>query len=1010
MRRVLSFAACGTAVLFCLVLFPVSASGAWVSTGGPVGGIGYDVRIHPFYPDIMYVTDNFAGVIRSLDAGSSWNSVNSGITVKGGPTGDIYPIFCLTVDPNNPDILWAGTFSGNRTFGAFKSTDGGENWTAMNVGITDEGYGITFRGFTIQPGNSDIVYAQVELGTMFVGREFNRVRGRVYKTTNGGASWTAVWTGDNLARYLIIDPAHPETMYLSTGIFDREAYNSNCAAGVSGAGGVGVLKTTDGGARWSPVNSGLTDLYVGGLRMHPTDPKVLFAATGNNACSGQYDGHIVSGLFKTANGGKSWSKVIDGDIMTTVNFSPSHPNIVYAGSASAFYRSSNGGTTWTRYSKPSNREWGPPGIRAGVPIDVTVDPDDPDVLYANNYGGGVFRSTDGAKTWENWSRGYSGAEIHAVQVAGASGASVYAIGRSGPYKSDNYGIDWIGIGTGDANFAEWYAIAPMPGDSGKILVADEHQGCIMRSTNGGESFVNVFRHPDGNAAMVDRRAGFKALAFAPSTPSIVYAGLAKDRLTIYSSVPYGNVLYKSTNGGADFSAPTTALNGRNIFQLVVAPANADVVWAATSKGIYKTTNGGKSWAFFSSLGNRVIMALAVDPADTLRIVAAQKDVGIWKSSDGGASWTGGPYNTGLKHANPLITALAFEPAGGGTIYASDYYSGVYQSTDGGSSWSPHPDNAMSGLAVRAVQNLAVADGVVYAATQGGGVFRVGGPAVLPSPTTAEFDPAAVGASSKARRITVFNSGNAARTISGIEFTGTDAGDFTICNDYCSGTLPASQSCTFDIVFTPMALGARTAFATILSDDPVMPTYMIALNGTGTGTTDQLTPAGASIGTESVLTGSGFGTAPGTLYIGKAKCKTLAWDDLAVRWVLKKPMAPGAYDVTLIPKEPKGAPPIVISSCYTVNAPEISSITPPTGSVGSQITLSGRFFGTKKGKVSLVDASGKRIKCKVIAWEMDPATNEGHIIFSLPKKATGSYGIAVANKIGTAILGNAVGVE
>jgi photosystem II stability/assembly factor-like uncharacterized protein len=142
-----------------------------------------------------------------------------------------------------------------------------------------------------------VVYAQAELPTAAHGREFNMVQGRVYKTADGGGSWSLIWSGDNLARYVIIAPSDPSsnTLYLSTGIFDREAYNSGCGTlgtpgsdgRYPGAGGVGVLKSADGGAHWAPVNTGLTDLYVGSLRMHPANSQVLFAATGNNACSGQ---------------------------------------------------------------------------------------------------------------------------------------------------------------------------------------------------------------------------------------------------------------------------------------------------------------------------------------------------------------------------------------------------------------------------------------------------------------------------------------------------------------------------------------------------------------------------------------------------------------------------------------------------------------------------------------------------------------------------------------------------
>jgi photosystem II stability/assembly factor-like uncharacterized protein len=1012
MRRFLSRCAVFFALVSVAAMSPRVALGSWVNTGGPVGGIGYDVRINPVDPDTMFVTDNFAGVVKSINAGNSWTPANDGITLKGGPTADIYPIFCLTIDPNNPDHVWAGTFSGNRNFGAFKSTDGGESWTAMNNGISDDGQGLTFRGFTIQPGDSNVVYAQTELPTEITGREFNKVRGRVFRTTNGGLSWSLIWQGDNLARYLIIDPANPNTLYLSTGIFDREAVNSDCNRGVAGAGGVGVLKSADGGASWSPINKGLTDLYVGCLRMHPSNPQVLFAATGNNACSGGYDGQIVSGLFKTDNGGGSWSKVIAGDVMTTVNFSPSNPKIVYAGSARAFYRSADGGTTWTRYSKPSGSEWGPPGIRAGVPIDVTVDPDDSNMLYANNYGGGVFRSTDGAKTWENWSRGYSGAEIHATVIADESGSSVYAIGRSGPYKSTNYGIDWTGIGNGEANFAEWYSIAAMPGNPKVILLADEHQGCILRSMDGGASFTLVFRHPNAGGSNVNNRAGFKALVFAPSNPSVVYACLSKDRLSIFSSVPNVTVFHKSVNGGASFSSPSGRLDGLNTFRLVVDPTNADTVWAATSGGIFKTTDGGKTWNFFSALGDRVIMSLAVDPHDANTIIAGEKEVGIWRSFDGGATWPGGPYNTGLRIASPLITALVYDPDNDGTVYASDFYSGVYRSTDGGNSWSGYPNDAMSGLTVRAVQNLAAANGVLYASTQGSGVFRSGGPSVIPSPSATDFGSTVVGSPSTTQQIMVSNTGAVSRTITNIESTGADAGDFAIHNvDYCKRSLAVSESCVFDVVFTPTTAGLRTASIKIESDDPVMPLYLVSLSGSGGGDSHSLTPNEATIGTESLLTGSGLGSKAGKVTIGGVKFKALSWSDTSIRWLMKKPLAPGIYDVTVTPKEPKGAAPVICSSCFTVEAPEIESVIPDTGPVGTLISLNGNYFGTKKGKVYLVDGSGNQLKCKVISWTMDSVTNVGEIVFSIPKQAVISdYSIAVTNQIGSDMLDKALHVE
>jgi len=692
----------------------------FVYTGGPLGGLGYDVRIHPDNNKTLFVSDNFAGVAKSEDAGKTWYPSNSGISIKSGATGDAVNIFCLTIDPGNPDIIWTGTFGEGTAFGIFKSVDGGTTWQLKNNGISmGDAAGLVFRGFTVQQNNSNVVYAQVEVRTPIDGWEFNRTKGRVYKTLDGGDNWQIIWEGDNLARYLIIAPDDPDSLYLSTGIFDREAYNSDCQNSV--AGGVGVLKSMDGGATWSAVNNGLTDLYVGSLRMHPANPNILFAATGNNACSGLYTGNITGGLFRTTSKGLSWSKVINKEIMTTVNFSPSDPDTIYAGSTNAFYQSKDNGDTWAKFSKPG-REWGPKGVTAGVPIDMVVDPDDPDLLYANNYGGGVFRSLDGAQTWEEWSKGYTGAEIHDVCVVPGLSPTVYAIGRSGPFASSNYGEKWTGIANDDAKNAEWYSITHKPGNPNVVLIADEHEGEIFYSTNGGENFVKILKHPNANSANPDMRQGFKSIAYSFSNPNIVYAGLSKNRPLFRESSPAGTVIYKSVDAGRTFSPLTSIIDSHNVRQLRVDPDNPEIIYAATTNGLYTSNDGALNWHHLESLGARQIEVIAIDSDQKNYIIAGELYGGIWISQDGGSSWTG-PHNQGFNSSNPYISALAMDPKNRSIIFAGDLYSGIYQSLDKGLTWAPFPDFKMSGLNYRAVTDIEINETILYAATQGGGVFR-----------------------------------------------------------------------------------------------------------------------------------------------------------------------------------------------------------------------------------------------------------------------------------------------
>jgi hypothetical protein len=165
----------------------------WVSTGGPPGGLGYDIRMDPRNPDVMYVTDAQTGVFKSLDAGETWFPINDGITTRTGYSGTAIPIFSLTIDPNNPDIIWVGTqFSS----GVFRSDNGGETWQAMNTGnngILEKQ--ISIRGLTIEPGNSNVVYFAGEISSWeWYGEPKNGVamdltKGVVYKSLDGGKQW-----------------------------------------------------------------------------------------------------------------------------------------------------------------------------------------------------------------------------------------------------------------------------------------------------------------------------------------------------------------------------------------------------------------------------------------------------------------------------------------------------------------------------------------------------------------------------------------------------------------------------------------------------------------------------------------------------------------------------------------------------------------------------------------------------------------------------------------------------
>jgi len=715
----------------------------WVKTGGPLGGLGYDVRIDPQSPKTMFVTDNPSGVNKSYDGGRNWVQRNTGITARGGSSGDAIPIFCLTIDPNNPQIVWTGTQSMR---GIYKSTDGGETWVKKDNGIA-EWNDITFRGFGIRPGNSNVVFAGAEITTGIMGREFDRVKGKIYKTEDGGENWRCVWQGESLARIVLFDPTNLDILYASTGIFDREAYNIM---------GVGVLKSTDGGETWKQVNNGLRELFIGFLAMHPQDPRTLYAAAGRIG----YPYPADNGVYKTTNGGESWVRVLDpeGAPITVVTISPSNPKVLYAGGSHAFYRSDNGGRTWQKLTKKGENCYGPPGIRAGFPISAVVDPKDPMTVYANNYGGGVFKSTDGAKTWVDWSRGYTGALVSSVAQDPRNPDRVYVVTTTGPFQSLDGGRTWKGLAFSPADSGGWNTVAVNPRNPQEVLIGGECLGNLLRSSNGGRTWTAVFRHPQAGGEP-EVRHGFKAIAYAPSDPKVIYAGMRKDRRTVNGDFPFSPSfgIYKSTDSGRTWKEANGGLEktGKNINAIAVHPANPDVAYAGMwGDGIFKTTDGGRHWvAVNDGLFSLDVRSLALDPTNPEVVYAGLAEgVGIFKSTNGGGLWE--PINVGLRVQCPSflqrvgqvqvgvslekpkrakiseyysipwtdIEAIVIDPLEPQRLYAADISRGVHMSTDGGESWVLIND----GLTTKAVSALSLSpDGrVLYAATEGGGTFRL----------------------------------------------------------------------------------------------------------------------------------------------------------------------------------------------------------------------------------------------------------------------------------------------
>jgi uncharacterized protein (TIGR03437 family) len=252
----------------------------------------------------------------------------------------------------------ATLYAGTVNAGVFKSTNGGTSWTAVNTGLGNA----WVTALAIDPSTPATLYAGIQ-------------GSGVYKSTNGGTSWTASNTGGLTGAYvmaLAIDPSTPATLYAGSGV---------------GAGAwKGIYKSTNGGTSWTAVNTGLTTTMVYALAIDRSTPATLYA--------GSYD----AGVFKSTNGGANWGAVNSGFPANLGNavyvyalaIDPSTPATVYAGTAGGgVFKSTNGGTSWTAVNS---------GLYDLSIASLTIDPTAPATLYAGTYY--VYKSTNGGAFWQ----------------------------------------------------------------------------------------------------------------------------------------------------------------------------------------------------------------------------------------------------------------------------------------------------------------------------------------------------------------------------------------------------------------------------------------------------------------------------------------------------------------------------------------------------------------------------------------------------------------------------------
>jgi photosystem II stability/assembly factor-like uncharacterized protein len=327
-------------------------------------------------------------------AGGIWKSMNNGVSWK--PLFDdkeISSAGLLAIAPSDTNIVWAGTGEPNSRntiepgAGVYKSTNGGATWTFMGLRGTQH-----IGRVQIDPRNANVVYVAALGPAWKAGGD----RG-LYKTTDGGATWKLIKAGANAKTGAIdvqLDPSNPDIVYMSMWERYRTPYSLN-----SGGVGSGLFKSTDGGASWTEIKgNGYPEGPKGriGIAISRSNPQVVYALT---EAASMEPGPVVfsrtpaaSGLYRSTDGGKTWSHMNNIDTRpfyySQVRVDPKNPDRVYF-SSTQLQVSNDGGKTVMNAAQ-------------SVHVDdhgIWIDPNDPERWFLANDGGVAITFDRGGNFW-----------------------------------------------------------------------------------------------------------------------------------------------------------------------------------------------------------------------------------------------------------------------------------------------------------------------------------------------------------------------------------------------------------------------------------------------------------------------------------------------------------------------------------------------------------------------------------------------------------------------------------
>jgi photosystem II stability/assembly factor-like uncharacterized protein len=388
-------------------------------------------------------------------------------------------------------------------------------------------------------------------------------------------------------------------------------------------------------------------------------------------------GYSGGGLYRSTDGGVNWysiSKKINNIGVFVLRMNSSGD--IYAGTARSIFKSTDQGLNWNKVDNSFPAD----GYASDIVFDASGN------IYAASDYGGVYKSTNGGNIWTQINSGLPSSR-YITNVGFTSNNILLASDLyRGVYKSTDFGASWAKANMGlDSTY---YVTNFSSNATGVIFISTAGNG-PFKSTNNGNSWVSI--------------KGDLTLNYCSD---IDFNSSGDLFLTIVQQ------LYKSTNGGANWSNITTMFNGFGFISSYVD--NNNNVWACTqNSGVVKSTDGGNNWNnYVNGLTSTFVQSLRADASGNL--YAAISGKGLYSSTNNGVAWNIMPI---VNYAeDTFIRTVAVLPSGGLIVY--NVYNGIYITTNF-STWT----SFSTGLTTQSIKELAVSNNYYFAAGYDGKIYR-----------------------------------------------------------------------------------------------------------------------------------------------------------------------------------------------------------------------------------------------------------------------------------------------